>query len=330
MTAKLKVVNLTKTFNKRPVLDNVSIEVNNEEFFVILGPSGEGKSTLLRVIAGIEEPDEGEIYLDGEKITNLPPNKRNIAFMFQNYALYPNMNVYDNIAYPLKLRKIPKEEIAKKVNDIAQTLNIKSILEKRVTQLSGGQQQRVALARALVRNPRIFLLDEPLSNVDPRTKFLAIGLLRKIKEEFKQTVLYVTHNHAEAAALSTRVGVLHNGKFEQIDTFSSIYERPLTKWIGEFVGEVPMNFLRAKNIGLDFEGEVGFRAEWVDWEGDNSCLVESLQLVGDSYYAMCRLEDDLFAIKARSLVNPGERIKFSLNKYNLYLDGKFYKGPLSQ
>lgn len=321
--SKLVLDSVTKVYGKRAVLDNLSLEVRDSEFFVILGPSGEGKSTLLRLIAGLEKPDLGRIYIDGKDVTDLPPNKRNVAMMFQNYALYPHMNVFDNIAYPLKVRKLPKDEIRKKVVEIAERLGIKDILDKPVTKISGGQQQRVALARALVRDPTLFLLDEPLSNIDPRTRFSAIKLLKSIQKEYKKTFVYVTHNHAEAAALADRIGVLHRGKFEQIGTYSDLYERPMTKWVGEFIGDVPMNFVEAKLVGIDFEGEIGFRPEWVNLEDKKiECEVESTEMIGDSYFVSCLLGNRNVVIKADRRYEMGEKLGFSITRYNKYLDGK--------
>jgi len=183
---KLELDSITKRYGKRAVINELSVKIMDNEFFVILGPSGEGKSTLLRLIAGIEKPDSGKIYIDGKDVTELPPNKRNIAMVFQNYALYPNKNVFENIAFPLKMMKLSKEEINKRVNEIAERLGIKEILDKPVTKISGGQQQRVALARALVRDPSLFLLDEPLSNIDPRTRFSAIKLLKSISKRVQK------------------------------------------------------------------------------------------------------------------------------------------------
>lgn len=321
--SKLVLESVTKTYGKKTVIDNLSLEVKNGEFFAILGPSGEGKSTLLRLIAGLEKPDSGKIYIDGKDVTDLPPNKRNVAMMFQNYALYPHMNVFDNIAYPLKIRKLPKEEIKRKVVEIAEKLGIKDILDKPVTKISGGQQQRVALARALVRDPSLFLLDEPLSNIDPRTRFSAIKLLKSIQREYNKTFIYVTHNHAEAAALADRIGVLHRGKFEQIGTYSELYERPLTKWIGEFVGDVPMNFIEAKLVGIDFEGEIGFRPEWVNLEDKKiECEVESTEVIGDSYFVSCAICERTVVIRADRKYEIGEKLGFSITKYNKYLNGR--------
>jgi len=286
MTAKLEFDRVSKSFGKRLVADDVSFEVNPGEFFVILGPSGEGKSTFLRMVAGIETVDSGTIRIDGRDITHLPPNKRNVSMVFQNYALYPNMNVYRNIAFPLKMQYFPPEEIEPKVRDVARILGITEILDRRVSQISGGQQQRVALARAIVRNPSLFLLDEPLSNLDARVRFTARAELKKIQRDLGQTFLFVTHDQKEAEALSDRTGVIHQGRFEQISRFSELYDSPQTRWIGDFVGDVPMNYIAGREDGVD--GEVGFRPEWAEvGEGPQSATVEVSERVGDSALLLC-------------------------------------------
>ncbi len=278
MTAKLELFRVSKRFGDRLVADDVSLTVDAGEFFVILGPSGEGKSTLLRMVAGIETVDAGLIYVDGVDITNLPPNKRNVAMVFQNYALYPNMNVYQNIAFPLKMQYFPREEIEPKVHEVAQTLGITEILDRRVGQISGGQQQRVALARAIVRNPSLFLLDEPLSNLDARVRFSARAELKKLQRDLGQTFVFVTHDQKEAESLSDRTGVLHLGRFEQIGVFHDIYERPVSRWVGDFVGDYPMNYLPDASDG----GEIGFRTEWVDvGAGPYSIVVEVAERQGE-------------------------------------------------
>jgi ABC-type sugar transport system ATPase subunit len=321
--SKLELDSITKVYNKKVVIDKLSLKVNDNEFFVILGPSGEGKSTLLRLIAGIEKPDSGKIYIEGNDVTNLPPNKRNIAMVFQNYALYPNKNVFENIAFPLKMSKLPKDEIKKRVTEIAERLGIKDILEKPINKISGGQQQRVALARALVRDPTLFLMDEPLSNIDPRTRFSAIKLLKSIQKEYKKTFILVTHNHAEAATLGDRIGVLHNGKFEQIGNYTELYERPLTKWVGEFIGDIPMNFVSAKVFNIDFNGEIGFRPEWISLDDKVfECEVESSEVIGGSYYVSCRIGESVFVIRGDRQYDIGEKLRFSIKKYHKYVDGK--------
>ena len=285
MTAKLEFDRVSKRFGGRIVADDISFTVEPGEFFVILGPSGEGKSTLLRMIAGIEPVDSGTIRIDGRDVTEIAPHLRNVAMVFQNYALYPNMTVYQNIAFPLKMKLFSREEIEPKVRDVTKTLGITEILDRRVHQISGGQQQRVALARAIVRSPTIFLLDEPLSNLDARVRFGARAELKKIQRDLGQTFLFVTHDQKEAESLSDRTGVLHLGRFEQIGVFHDIYERPVSRWVGDFVGDFPMNFL-PDDTG---NGEIGFRTEWIEvGEGPYSAVVEVAERQGDVVSLLCR------------------------------------------
>ena len=305
MTAKLELRNVTKTYGKTNVISDMSLTVEEGEFFVVLGPSGTGKSTLLKLIVGIEQPDKGKVFIDGKDVTRLPPNKRNIAMVFQNYALYPNMTVYQNIAFPLKMHRIanPKQ----KVIDISAKLNISDILNKRVTQISGGQQQRVALARAIVRNPSIFLLDEPLSNLDARVRYTARSELKKLQQELGQSFLFVTHDQKEAEALGDRIGVLHSGKFEQIATYKDMYENPSTPWIGDFVGDFPMNFI----------GRMGFRPEWTTvGSGEYSMTVDSEESIGDVVFLHGSMDDgNRMILKSSVREKPGNSIKFSITRH---------------
>ncbi len=317
----IELDNIVKRYGNLTVLNGISEKIESGEFFVILGPSGAGKSTLLKVLAGIERADKGRIVVDGKDITNLPPEKRNIAMVFQNYALYPNMTVYDNIAFPLKMRGMKKEEIQKKVERVAKLLGISEILNKNVTKISGGQQQRVALARAIVREPSFYLLDEPLSNLDARTRFIARGELKRIQKELNGTFVYVTHDQKEAMSLADRIAVLHNGKFEQVGTPTDLYEYPKTKWVGEFIGDFPMNFLPGEILGM--EGiEIGFRPAWVKLGGEFKSTVESVEVVGDSIYLSCKLkEDKRVIIESKEMFDVGDEVTFKIEKFRKYKDG---------
>ena len=316
---KLEIVNLSKAYGKKKVLNNLSFQVKAGEFFVVLGPSGEGKSTLLKIMAGIEAPDGGRIMIDGQDVTDLPPNKRNIAMVFQSYALYPNMTVRGNIEFPLKMRHFSWSAIKEKVLNAARLLKIDDIIDKPITKISGGQKQRVALARAMVRDPSLFLLDEPLSNLDARTRFSARGELKRIQKELGQTFVFVTHDQKEAASLADTVGVLHQGNFEEIAPFQEIYDNPKTKWIGDFVGDFPMNFIPA-----DGYREMGFRPEWArvvgnGTKGSTSAVVESIERVGDIYYLFCRMQNGLaVTLKGAEEKEIGSTVSFSIDRYNTY------------
>ncbi len=316
---KLEITNLTKIYGKKTVLSNLSLQVKTGEFFVVLGPSGEGKSTLLKMMAGIEDPDNGRVLIDGKDVTDEAPNKRNIAMVFQSYALYPNMKVRGNIEFPLKMRHLPKDAIKEKALNAARLLKIDDIIDQPITKISGGQKQRVALARAIVRDPSLFLLDEPLSNLDARTRFSARGELKRIQRELGQTFVFVTHDQKEAASLADTVGVLHQGAFEQIAPFQQIYDNPKTKWIGDFVGDFPMNFIPA-----DQYSEIGFRPEWArivetGTKEATSAKVESIERVGDIHYLFCRMQSGVaVTLKGAEAKEIGSTISFSVDRYNTY------------
>ena len=319
---KLELVDVEKSYGNKRVLNKVSLKVEKGEFFVILGPSGEGKSTLLRIIAGIEKPDSGQVLIDGIDETEVPPNKRNIAMVFQSYALYPNMTVAGNIAFPLKMRHFPHSDMVRKVVEAAKLLRIDDIIDKPVTKISGGQKQRVALARAMVRDPALFLLDEPLSNLDARTRLIARGEVKRVQQELGQTFVYVTHDQKEAASLATSVGVLHQGVFEQVGPFHDLYDRPKTQWVGQFIGEFPMNFLPGTFQGLDAWLEIGFHPEWAKvGTGTIKCTVESIETVGDVYYLFCSLsQKHQVVLKSTDRLEVGTNTSFNIERYDVFKD----------
>ncbi|MEM4096959.1 MAG: ABC transporter ATP-binding protein [Metallosphaera sp.] len=321
----IELINLKKAYGSKRVLDGISEKIENGEFFIILGPSGEGKTTLLKILAGIEKPDEGKIFVDGVDITNKPPEKRNVAMVFQNYALYPNMTVRDNIAFPLKMRGMSKKEIEERVNRVAELLGISDILDKKVTKISGGQQQRVALARAIVRNPSYYLLDEPLSNLDARMRTIARGELKRIQKELKGTFIYVTHDQKEALSLADRVAVLHAGKFEQVGKPKELYEYPKTKWVAEFIGDFPMNFISGEILGERCD-EIGFRPEWVSvGKGPFTCSVESVEAVGDSRYLVCIFKKFRLIIRSEEYYDVGDEVEFEIIEYRKFKNGLLYQ-----
>jgi multiple sugar transport system ATP-binding protein len=241
--ARLKVENVTKQFGLRKAVDSVNFEADDGEFVVLLGPSGSGKSTMLRMIAGLESPDGGRIYIDGRVVNDLSPGARDIAMVFQNYALYPHMKVFDNIALPLRVRKLEDEEISKRVRETAELLQISNLLNKKPSQISGGEQQRVAVARAVVRNPKVFLFDEPLSNLDAKLRVMARGFLKRLQKELKVTTVYVTHDQAEAMTMADRIAVLNDGKLIQMGPPMEIYEKPADLFVAGFIGSPPMNLV---------------------------------------------------------------------------------------
>ena len=242
----IKISSVGKIYpNGTRALEDVNIEINDGEFVVLVGPSGCGKTTLLRMVAGLEDITEGEIFI-GDKIVNeVAPKDRDIAMVFQNYALYPHMSVYDNMAFSLKLRKLPKEEIDKKVKDAARTLEISELLERKPKALSGGQRQRVAMGRAIVRSPEAFLMDEPLSNLDAKLRVQMRAELGQLHTQLETTTLYVTHDQVEAMTMGDRVAVIRKGDLQQIDTPREIYLYPKNIFVAGFIGSPSMNFVYA-------------------------------------------------------------------------------------
>ena len=242
--AQVSLRNITKIFqgNVEAVKD-VTLGVENKEFLVFLGPSGCGKSTTLRIIAGLEEATSGEVYIGDKHVTNVPPKDRNIAMVFQNYALYPHMNVYNNMAFGLKLRKYPQSEIDQRVKYAADILGLSKLLKRKPRELSGGQRQRVAVGRAIVRKPLVFLFDEPLSNLDAKMRVQMRTELNRLHIRLQATMIYVTHDQTEAMTLGNRIVVMNEGSINQIGTPTEIYYKPVNKFVAGFIGTPPMNFI---------------------------------------------------------------------------------------
>jgi len=242
----IQLVNVTKDYGKGNGIFDINLNINDGEFFVVLGPSGSGKTTLLRCVAGLETIDKGQILVDGEEITYFPPSERNIGMVFQNYALYPFMTVRENLAFPLKKKKLSKDEINKKVMEIAKMLDIEDTLDRKPGQLSGGQRQRVALGRALIKEPKILLMDEPLSNLDARLRMTMRSELKALQRNYKITTIYVTHDQIEAMALADRTAIIRRGKIEQVAPPLELYDKPNNLFIAKFLGDPPINLLEGK------------------------------------------------------------------------------------
>ncbi len=243
--AQIRFDHLTKRFGETMAADGLSLTIADGEFFTFLGPSGCGKSTLLHIVAGIEAPTSGSIWLNERDVTGLPPQQRDVAMVFQSYALYPHLSVFENLAFPLRNRRTPPPTIDRAVRQIAQTLGLTAQLERRPAQLSGGQRQRVALGRALVRKPVAFLMDEPLSNLDAALRLEMREEIKRIHQAHRVTTVYVTHDQEEALALSDRVAVLRGGRIQQCDAPAEIYAHPADVHVAQFVGTPPMNLLPA-------------------------------------------------------------------------------------
>ncbi len=245
---EVRLEKVTKRFGRVTALHEVSLVFEDGEFTALLGPSGSGKTTLLYIIAGIYKPTSGRIYFGSRDVTNLPPNKRNIGLVFQNYALYPHMTVFDNIAFPLKLRKLPREKIEEKVREVAKLLHIEELLDRYPSQLSGGQQQRVAMARALVKEPDVLLLDEPLSNLDALLRVKIRAELKRLQKDLGITTIYVTHDQAEALAMADTIVVIDKGVVQQVGTPDEVYNNPRNLFVASFIGSPPANLLHAKVV----------------------------------------------------------------------------------
>jgi multiple sugar transport system ATP-binding protein len=247
--AEVALRNVTKRFDEVEAVRSINLDIPNNEFVVLVGPSGCGKSTTLRMVAGLEEVSAGDIYIGGELVNDLPPKDRDIAMVFQNYALYPHMTAFENMSFGLKLRKFSKEEIKKRVDNAARILDIVPLLERKPKALSGGQRQRVAMGRAIVRDPKVFLFDEPLSNLDAKLRVQMRTEIKRVHQMVKTTTVYVTHDQVEAMTLADRVVVMNNGSIEQIATPQELYHNPKTRFVAGFIGSPAMNFLRCRLEG---------------------------------------------------------------------------------
>jgi multiple sugar transport system ATP-binding protein len=245
--AKVELKNIAKTYDgKVMTIENVNFEINDTEFLVLVGPSGCGKSTILRMIAGLEEISGGELLIDNKIVNDLQPKDRDIAMVFQNYALYPHMTVYQNMAFGLKIKKVPKQEIEQRVKKAAEILEISELLDRRPGAMSGGQRQRVAIGRAIVRDPKVFLFDEPLSNLDAKLRVAMRVELQRLHKKLNATMVYVTHDQTEAMTLGDRIVVLKDGEIMQIGTPMELYQHPQNIFVAGFIGSPPINFIEGK------------------------------------------------------------------------------------
>ncbi|MBK8576479.1 MAG: sn-glycerol-3-phosphate ABC transporter ATP-binding protein UgpC [Elusimicrobia bacterium] len=240
--ARVVLKKVTKYYGDQLIVRGIDLDIPDKEFFVMVGPSGCGKSTTLRMIAGLEDISSGEILIDGRVVNHIHPKDRDIAMVFQNYALYPHMTVYENMAFGLKLRHYPRSEVQARVKEAADILNLGSYLERKPGALSGGQRQRVAVGRAIVRKPRVFLFDEPLSNLDAKLRVQMRLELVKLHQRLKTTIIYVTHDQVEAMTMGDRICLMKDGEVQQMDPPLTLYERPANKFVAGFIGNSPMNF----------------------------------------------------------------------------------------
>ncbi|MDE0736845.1 MAG: sn-glycerol-3-phosphate ABC transporter ATP-binding protein UgpC [Pirellulaceae bacterium] len=241
--AEVVLQGLTKRFGQTRAVNHIYLHVKDQELVVLVGPSGCGKTTALRLIAGLEEADSGEIFIGGRSVLTIPPRERDIAMVFQNYALYPHMTVAQNMGFGLKMRRVPPKEIQQRIEQTAEMLGIEDLLQRKPSQLSGGQRQRVAVGRAIIRDPQVFLLDEPLSNLDAKLRMVMRGELIKLHRRLKATMIYVTHDQVEAMTMGDRIAVMNEGNIQQFATPREIYAAPANRFVAEFIGSPPMNLL---------------------------------------------------------------------------------------
>jgi len=291
--ASVMYKNVSKLFGDVVALDDVNIEVEDKEFLVLVGPSGCGKTTALRCLAGLEEVTEGEVMIDDNVVNDVAPKDRDIAMVFQSYALYPHMSVFDNMAFGLKLRKVPKDEIRSRVEDAAEILGIKTLLDRKPRELSGGQRQRVAVGRAIVREPKVFLFDEPLSNLDAKLRVQTRAQISKLHQRLQTTFIYVTHDQTEAMTMATRIAVLDKGVLQQMDTPQQLYDYPANLFVAGFIGSPSMNFFDGKVIKENGEMIVDLNSFRVKVPEDRR---ETYEKVVD--------KDIIFGIRPEDIHNP--------------------------
>jgi multiple sugar transport system ATP-binding protein len=331
--AQIRAREITKKFTDVSAVDGISLTVWDGEFMVLLGPSGCGKTTFLRIIAGLEEQTTGDILIDGEVVNQIPPRARGIAMVFQSYGLYPHFRIRDNIAFPLKTQRVAKSEIKTKVEWAAQLLGISHLLDRRPRQLSGGERQRVALARALVREPTVFLLDEPLSNLDAKLRASARNEIKQFQHRVGTTTIYVTHDQVEAMGMGDRIAVLDHGKIRQVGTPAAIYDDPADRFVATFVGSPPMNLVAWNGGHLGFRPEHFLPKEMIDDSAatEFSFCVDHAEYLGSERIVYGRLEglDSVQEVTAKlpqahvplASIRPGECHAFAVHNSNLcYFD----------
>jgi len=246
--AEVRLSNITKRFGNNTAVAQINLTIRDKEFLVLVGPSGCGKTTTLRMVAGLEDASEGDIFIGDRRVNDIQPKARDIAMVFQNYALYPHMNVYKNMAFGLQQRKMPKEEIARRVRESAAILGIEELLQRKPKELSGGQRQRVAMGRAIVRQPQVFLFDEPLSNLDAKLRVQMRAELSKLHQKLETTIIYVTHDQVEAMTLADRIVIMEGGRIMQIGTPLEVYNNPANLFVASFIGSPSMNFIDARLV----------------------------------------------------------------------------------
>ena len=349
--ASLKIKNLKKSFGGNAVINNISFEVSEGKFCILLGPSGCGKTTVLRLIAGLDQQDKGEIFIGDREVSNLTPKERDVAMVFQSYALYPHLNAYENMAFSLRIQKRPKKEIDKKVREVASLLGIDALLHRKPRELSGGQKQRVAIGRAIVRNPKLFLFDEPLSNLDAKLRSIMRVELAKLHQKLRATMIYVTHDQIEAMTLGEKIVLFDQGIIQQVGTPRQVYEKPTNLFVATFIGNPRINLIKGQiimNEGKTFfkSGELminpGLRKELEQYAGHEVTMgirpesltpgggpikgeLELVEHLGAETLIYVRVDDTRVISKAPPDFEKksGEKISLALSNTGLHF---FYNG----
>ncbi|WP_299614763.1 ABC transporter ATP-binding protein [uncultured Tateyamaria sp.] len=330
--AEIQLRNINKRWGSFVGVDNFDLTIGDEEFLVLLGPSGCGKTTTMRMIAGLEDATEGDIMIDGKRVNDLDPKDRDVAMVFQSYGLYPHLNVYENIRFPLKVRKVDPATHDERVRRASAMVELDEFLHRKPAELSGGQRQRVALARAIVREPNVFLMDEPLSNLDAKLRVSTRAQIKNLSHELKVTTVYVTHDQIEAMTLADRVVVMKQGKVQQVGTPTEIYDRPANTFVASFIGSPAMNLMEGTMAGGTFTGDnvtinglsapdgpatLGFRAEdaaLAEEGGQITAPIYTIELLGDATMLTVRAGGQLVSIKAHKEYRAqiGDTVSFSV------------------
>ena len=331
MIKALKLRNINKNFNETVALDNIHLEINDGEFFSLLGPSGSGKTTCLKVIGGFEQPDSGNVSLFNENVTDIPPFKRNVNTVFQDYALFPHMNVEENVCYSLKIKKIPKIEQESQVEEILSTVKLTGYEKRKPSELSGGQRQRVALARSLINKPKILLLDEPLGALDLKLREQMQIELKNLQRQFQITFIYVTHDQQEALSMSDRIAIFNDGKIEQVDTPDNIYKNPKTAFVADFIGTTSLVSKQLAAELFNYNSAFSIRPENIkinneqdsQSEFNTKVVVTDIQFQGSYYKIICKANDltltALHYVDTQNTfkINLGDSLELSWDKIDI-------------
>ena len=331
MIKALELKNINKKFNETVALDNIHLEINDGEFFSLLGPSGSGKTTCLKVIGGFEQPDSGNVSLFNENVTDIPPFKRNVNTVFQDYALFPHMNVEENVCYSLKIKKIPKMEQESQVEEILSTVKLTGYEKRKPSELSGGQRQRVALARSLINKPKILLLDEPLGALDLKLREQMQIELKNLQRQFQITFIYVTHDQQEALSMSDRIAIFNDGKIEQVDSPDNIYKNPKTAFVADFIGTTSLVSKQLAAELFNYNSAFSIRPENIKInneqdsksEFNTKVVVTDIQFQGSYYKILCKANDltltALHYVDTQNTfkINLGDSLELSWDKIDI-------------